>query len=91
MWAAPPMLLVDLTRPSVRESGAAAVVGGEEESCGGGGGGLRWKEGRGEGGDGTIVLGETDEWGCEARYHAKQHEKRRKTKLANLRKSKQKV
>lgn len=49
----------------------AAVVGGDGRRVGGEGGG-----------DGTIVLGETDEWVCEARYHAKQHEKRRKTKLA---------
>lgn len=40
----------------------------------------------GEGSDGTTVLGEKDEGGGgEARYHAKQHEKRRKTKLAKLR------
>lgn len=27
------------------------------------------------GNDGIIVLGEMDNWVCEARYHAKQHEK----------------
>lgn len=52
------------------------------------GGGCNGRRVGGEGSDGTTVLGETDEWVCEARYHAKQHEKRRKTKLAKLRKQK---
>lgn len=43
MWAAPPMLLVDLTPPSAQESGTA-VMGGEE------GLGVQWEEGGGGGG-----------------------------------------
>lgn len=77
MWAAPPMLLVDLTQLSARESGQRWWVAMRNR-----GGGCDGRRVGGEGGDGTIVLGETDEWVCEARYHAKQHEKRRKTKLA---------
>lgn len=67
MWAAPPMLLVDLTPLSAQESGTA-VMGGEE--------GLGCNGRRvGGGSDGIIVLGEMGNWVCEARYHAKQHEK----------------
>lgn len=71
------MLLVDLTRLSAQESGQRWwVVMRNRGGC---------RNGRGvggEGSDGTIVLGEADEWVCEARNHAKQHVKRRKTKLA---------
>lgn len=40
--------------------------------------------GGGEGSDGTIVLGEMDEWVCEARYHAKQHEKTKENKISKI-------
>lgn len=45
----------------------------------GGGGAM----GEGGGGDGIIALGKMDIWVCEARYHAKQHEKWRRKKKCN--------
>lgn len=51
--------------------------------------GRRWWEGKrdwgcdgwGWGGDGIIALGKMGNWVCEARYHAKQHEKWRRKKM----------
>lgn len=40
--------------------------------------GVRWER---EGGDGIVALGKMGIWVCEARYHAKQHEKWRRKKL----------
>lgn len=72
MWAAPPMLLVDLRPLSAQESGG---VGDERGSWIGG----AMEEGRGD--DEIIVLGKMGIWVCVARYHAKQHEKWRRKKM----------
>lgn len=70
MWAAPPMLLVDLRPLSAQESGASVMGGGEGLGC----------DVKGVGCDGIIGLGKMGNWVCEARYHAKQHEKWRRKK-----------